>query len=123
MLLPVEMWKTEHIGAGLLEAFKEMGCSDKETEGHLPKTIYSDNEGGLVWKDMHNLFKEKGIRHLTTTGHAPVAERTIKAIKALYYKRMDERRTEMDWEATRRYPKLAKGDTVRLFHKKDKNEK
>ena len=29
-------------------------------------------------------FKEYGIRHLTTLGHAPVAERTIRTVKAIY---------------------------------------
>ena len=42
-----------------------------------------------VWSRMKSrpFIKEKKIRHLTTVGHAHVAERTIKTIKDLYYNR------------------------------------
>ena len=33
------------------------------------------------------MFQENGISHLTIWGYAPVAERTIKAIKAFYEER------------------------------------
>ena len=93
-LLPLERKNKEHIAAGLMEALNEMGCYDKENGGKLPETIYSDRDGGLVANELQEYFKEKNIRHLTTLWHAPVAERTIRTIKALYYKRMDERKEE-----------------------------
>jgi len=58
VLLPRVLKKTENIAAGLLEALKEMGCYDKDKEGHLLKTIYSDSEGGLVSKEMHNCLRK-----------------------------------------------------------------
>ena len=72
---------TVSVATGLMEALTLMGCY--EDSGHLPETIYSDNEPALTSKDMQKWFTEKGIRHLTTQGHAPVAERTIRTIKAI----------------------------------------
>ena len=72
---------TVSVATGLMEALTLMGCY--EDSGHLPETIYSDNEPALTSKAMQAWFVEKGIRHLTTQGHAPVAERTIRTIKAI----------------------------------------
>ena len=49
--------------------------------GGKPETIYSDNEGAFVSNEIQDYFKNKGIRHITTLGHAPVAERSIRTIK------------------------------------------
>ena len=35
-------------------------------------------------------IEEKGIRHLTTLGHAPVAERQIRTIKNMVYQRVEK---------------------------------
>ena len=72
---------TGSVAAGLMEALNLMGCY--EAGHHVPETIYSDNEPALTSKAMQEWFVEKGIRHLTTQGHAPVAERTIRTIKAI----------------------------------------
>ena len=64
-----------------MEALNKMECY--KDGNHLPETIYSDNEPALTSKAMQAWFVEKGIRHLTTQGHAPVAERTIRTIKAI----------------------------------------
>ena len=72
---------TASVAAGLMEALNLMGCY--EAGNHIPETIYSDNEPALTSKAMQAWFVEKGIRHLTTQGHAPVAERTIRTIKAI----------------------------------------
>ena len=64
-----------------MEALNKMECY--KDGKHLPETIYSDNEPALTSKAMQAWFVEKGIRHLTTQGHAPVAERTIRTIKAI----------------------------------------
>ena len=55
-----------------------------------PKTIYSDNEGAFVSNEIQKYFKERNIRHITTLSHAPVAERTIRTIKAMIYKRVEK---------------------------------
>ena len=56
---------------------------------HKPETIYSDIEGSFVSNQIQKYFKDQGIRHLTTLAHAPVAERAIKTIKNMIYKRVD----------------------------------
>ena len=60
-----------------------------------PKTIYSDNEGAFVSNEIQKYFKDNNIRHITTLSHAPVAERTIRTIKAMIYKRVEK--TDEKW--------------------------
>jgi len=38
---------------------------------------------------LHFVFKEHNINHIITLGHAPVAERQIRTIKDMIYKRVD----------------------------------
>ena len=61
----------------VLNAMRE--CIDKM--GGKPKTIYSDNEGAVVSNE---------VRHVTTSAHAPVAERQITTIKDMIYKELDK---------------------------------
>ena len=77
----------------VLNAIKE--CLDKM--GGKPKTIYSDNEGAFVSNEIQKYFKDETIRHLTTLGHAPVAERQIRTIKDMIYKRIEYTKKEW-WE-------------------------
>ena len=58
--------------------------------GGKPKTVYSDNEGAFVSNEIQKYFKDKGIRHITTLGHAPVAERQIRTIEAMIYPRVEK---------------------------------
>ena len=81
VLLPSGKKDAPAIAAGMMEGFGNMGGK--------PDTIYSDNEGGLASKDAQQFFRDEKIRHLVTRGHAPVAERTIRTIKAMLYARMD----------------------------------
>ena len=84
VLLPGAKKDTAGVAAGLMEAFVKMGYYLAGQKPRLPKTIYSDSESALTSKEIQEWFKEKDIRHVTTQGHAPVAERTIRTIKALY---------------------------------------
>ena len=77
------------------------GCLVKM--GGKPKTIYSDNDGAFVSNEMKQYFENENIRHLTTLGHAPVAERQIRTIKDMIHKRMDHSKKEW-WEVL--YPVL-----------------
>jgi hypothetical protein len=54
-----------------------------------PYTIYSDEEGAFVSNKIQQFFKHEDIRHLVTRGHAPYAERTIRTIKNMVYKRVE----------------------------------
>jgi hypothetical protein len=59
--------------------------------GGKPETIYSDNEGAFVSNEIQNFFKNNNIiRHITTVGHAPVAERSIRTIKNMIYPRVEK---------------------------------
>jgi len=54
-----------------------------------PKCIYSDNEDAFSSTAMVAYFKEHKIKHIITLGHAPVAERQIRTIKDMIYKRVE----------------------------------
>lgn len=60
-----------------------------------PKTIYSDDEGAFVSNVIQKYFKDNDIRHIITRTHAPVAERQIRTIKDMIYKRIDK--TDKRW--------------------------
>jgi hypothetical protein len=54
-----------------------------------PKLIYSDNEGAFNSNEVQKFFKREGIRHITTLNHAAVAERQIRTMKDMLYKRLE----------------------------------
>jgi hypothetical protein len=58
--------------------------------GKKPITIYSDNEGAFISKEIKRYFENNNIRHLTALGHAPVAERQIRTIKNMVYQRVEK---------------------------------
>ena len=41
-------------------------------------------------------LRSEGTRHIITGGHAPVAERTIRTIKDLLYRRVDGKESDLD---------------------------
>ena len=57
--------------------------------GGKPETVYSDDEGALNSKEIQAYFNENNIKHIVSRGHAPVAERSIRTIKDLIYRRID----------------------------------
>ena len=63
--------------------------------GGKPKTIYADNEGAFVSNKVKKYLQDEGIRLLTTLGHAPVAERQIRSVKSMIYKRIEH--TGQNW--------------------------
>ena len=65
--------------------------------GGKPKTIYSDDEGAFNSTEIQKYLEDEGIRHLTTRGHAPVAERQIRTFKDMIYKRIENNDKEW-WE-------------------------
>ena len=67
--------------------------------GGKPRTIFSDDEGSLNSKLLIDYFKENNIRHLTTRGHAGVAERSIRTIKEMIYKRLEKNPDEHWYDA------------------------
>ena len=65
----------------LKEAIRRMGGK--------PKTIFSDDEGGMNSKIILRYLDEQNIRHLLTKAHAGLAERTIRTMKAMIYRRIE----------------------------------
>ena len=55
-----------------------------------PKQIFSDPDSSLNSNGIQSFFKDYGIEHIQTKEHAPIAERTIRTIKMLLDKRMED---------------------------------
>jgi transposase InsO family protein len=55
-----------------------------------PKQIYSDPDASLSSRDVRAYLKDEGIEHIQTREHAPIAERTIRTLKSLLDKRMED---------------------------------
>ena len=66
----------------LQEIFAKMGT---------PKQVYSDPDATLNSNPVQDYFKNQGIEHIQTREHAPIAERTIRTLKSLIDKRMEDR--------------------------------
>ena len=73
---------------GLKSVFQDMASFNRNLrpiKKKMPHTVYSDQEPALISNELQkDFFKKYNIRHLTTLAHAPVAERTIRTIKAIY---------------------------------------
>ena len=82
VVIPVKTKQIPDVKIAIEEAIKKMGVK--------PKTIYSDIEGAFVSNEIQKYFKENNIRHITSLSHAPVAERQIRTIKAMIYKRVEK---------------------------------
>ena len=159
-VVPIDDNTTDNVMKGLKEAIVQMGGK--------PKTIYSDAEGALIGTKMTKYLTDEDIRLITTRTHAWVAERHIRTVKDMLFKRIGNREMKVDnWQTlvdeiltrfntkmihsatgmtpveakipeneavvkgrlqvkqlqTRRYPEVEKGDTVRIYQKKDKMDK
>ena len=81
VVVPVKTKQIPDVAVAIQQAITKMGAK--------PQTIYSDNEGAFVSNEIQKWFKDNNIRHLTTLSHAPVAERQIRTIKNMIYKRYE----------------------------------
>mgnify|MGYP003350092788 CR=1 FL=1 len=80
VVIPIKTKQIPDVTSAIEEAVKKMG--------QKPITIYSDIEGAYVSNIIQKFFENNNIRHLTTLGHAPVAERQIRTIKNMIYQRV-----------------------------------
>ena len=87
VVVPVKTKQIPDVKIAIEEAIKKMG--------QKPITVYSDNEGAFVSNIIQAYFKDNNIRHITTLGHAPVAERQIRTIKHMIYQRVEK--TKQKW--------------------------
>ena len=63
--------------------------------GGKPETMYSDNEGSFNANIDKRYLDENNVRQLFTMGHAAYAERAIRTIKGMIYKRVEH--TKQKW--------------------------
>ena len=80
VVVPIHSKSEGDVAAGLLEGFEKFGAK--------PKALYTDDEGSFSTQALQTYFKEQGIQHIITRTHAPVAERAIRTIKMMLYKRI-----------------------------------
>ena len=55
-----------------------------------PKQIFSDPDASLNSREVQSYLRDMGIEHIQTKEHSPIAERTIRTIKMLLDKRMED---------------------------------
>jgi transposase InsO family protein len=61
--------------------------------GGTPEIFYTDDEGAYNSSILKLYFEKNNIKHIITRKHAPMAERAIKTIKDMLYKRMKHETT------------------------------
>ena len=83
--------------------------------GGKPETIYCDGEGAIGSNEMKRFLADENIRLIQTRRHAAVAERHIRTIKDLLFKRMEHLKTDIDDWHTILPPVLLQYNT-RMIH-------
>ena len=58
------------------------------TLGGTPRVVASDSEGALMSTELNKFYKENNIKHIILRNHAPVAERMVKTLKSMIFKRL-----------------------------------
>ena len=91
-LVPIKSKQPHDILEGLEDGFKNIGGK--------PASIVSDDEGSFNSKVLQDYFEEHKIKNIVTRGHAPVAERFIRTIKDMIYKRL-EKNEGLRWYETK----------------------
>ena len=80
-VVPVKSKQADDILEAIKDGFKNMG--------KRPEMLYTDDEGSFHSKQAVAYYRDNKIKHLITRTHAPYAERAIRTIKAMLYKRLD----------------------------------
>ena len=83
--------------------------------GGKPDTIYCDGEGAIGSNEMKAFLTDENIRLIQTRRHASVAERNIRTIKDMLFKRMEHLKTDIDEWQTILPPVLIQYNT-RMIH-------
>ena len=81
-VVPLKTKQPLDVLEGIKQCIKNMGEN--------PISIYTDDEGSFNSKQVKQYFLDSQIQHIVTRGHAPVAERAIRTIKDLMYRRIDK---------------------------------
>ena len=59
-----------------------------KTLGGIPKVLVSDSEGSLMSKELNQFYKDNDIKHIILKSHAPTAERMIRTLKKIMFRRL-----------------------------------
>ena len=81
-VVPLKTKQPLDVLEGIKQCIKNMGEN--------PISIYTDDEGSFNSKQVKQYFLDSQIQHIVTRGHAPVAERAIRTIKDLMYRRIEK---------------------------------
>jgi len=80
-VVPISSKQPDDVLNGIKELIKLMQAK--------PDTIFTDEEGAFVSNKVQQYFRTEDIRHLVTRAHPAFAERTIRTIKNMIYKRVE----------------------------------
>ena len=56
--------------------------------GGTPRVLANDNEGALGSNELNKFYEENDIKHIILRTHAPTAERTVRTLKQMIFKRL-----------------------------------
>ena len=87
-VVPLKTKQPKDVLEGMEEGFKNIGGK--------PECAYTDDEGALNSSLIQDYFKSNNIKHITTRTHAAVAERAVRTIKDMIYKRLENNK-EAKW--------------------------
>ena len=87
VVIPIHTKQPDEILQALKDGFEKMG--------RKPETMYSDNEGSFNSNIVKKYLKDNNVRQIYTLGHAAYAERAIRTIKSMIYKRVEH--TKQKW--------------------------
>ena len=87
-VLPLKLKQANEV----LEAIKK----GLQNIGKKPEVMYSSGEGSFNSKQAQEFYENENITHMITRAHAPVAERAVRTIKNMLYKRM-EAKPDKSW--------------------------
>jgi hypothetical protein len=59
-----------------------------KTLGGIPKVLVSDSEGALMSKELNKFYQANDVKHIILKSHAPTAERMIRTLKNLMFRRL-----------------------------------
>ena len=105
-VIPVKSKQINDLLNAIKEGFNNIGSK--------PEVVYSDDEGALNSKEIQAYFNQNNIRHFVSRGHAPVAERSIRTIKDLIYRQIDNS-NETQW--TKVLPKVLMIYNYKMQHR------
>ena len=85
---PIKSKQSDDVLEGITQALHNMGRN--------PEVIYSDDEGSFKSAHAEQFYKDHNIKHIVTRLHSNYAERAIRTIKNMIFKRL-EQHDELRW--------------------------